>query len=94
VTFQEPPSATPADSTAAGVASASVTVPKRAVVERNGRTTVWVVTGGVASARDVTLGPTRLDVVEIANGLAPGEAVVLSPPNTLTDNGRVRVKGT
>jgi len=71
-----------------------VLVPKRAVVTRNGQPSVWVVTGGVAASRQVTLGPDRLDQVEIAKGLAPGEAVVLNAPETVSDGGRVRVRGT
>lgn len=95
VTFQEPPTPRAAGETPSALAAApAVAVPKRAIVERSGKSTVWVVTGGVATARDVTLGPARLDQVEIASGLAPGEAVILSPPAGVVDGGRVRVKGT
>lgn len=94
VTFQEPPPPGAA-SAAAGTATSrpAVVVPKRAIVHRGGQTAVWVVTGEVAASRDVTLGPERLDQVEIASGLAPGEAVVLNAPASITNGARVRVKG-
>ena len=55
-------------------------VSKRAIVQRGGQTAVWVVTDGVASARNVTLGADRLDQVEVKSGLAPGEAVIINAP--------------
>lgn len=70
-----------------------VLVSKRAVTERSGQSIVWVVTGGAASRRAVTLGPDRLDQVEVRSGLSPGEAVVLNPPADLADGRRVRVRG-
>jgi RND family efflux transporter MFP subunit len=91
VTFHEPAAATVASSDAP--ASAAVVVPKRAVSQRGGQASVWIVTNGVATSRVVTLGADRLDQVEVTNGLAPGEAVILNAPTTLTDRGRVRVKG-
>lgn len=97
VTFTELP---PAGTTAGAVADASrpgtpsVVIPRRAIVERSGQTTVWVVTGGIAASRPVTLGPARLDQVEVTQGLAPGEAVVLNPPSALVDQAPVRLRGT
>lgn len=94
VTFQEP-----RQDTKPGVADVvagppTILVPKRAVIEREGQSIVWVVSGGVASRRVVTVGPVRLDQIEVRSGVAPGEAVVLNPPSTLVDRGVVRVKGT
>jgi HlyD family secretion protein len=71
-----------------------VLVPKRALAEQGGQSFVWVVTGGIALRRPVTLGPERLDQIEVRSGVVPGEAVVLNPPAGLTDRGVVRVKGT
>jgi HlyD family secretion protein len=94
VTFQEPPPPDAAPSASAGApAITTVLVPKRAIVDRDGKTSVWVVTDGVASVRAVTVGAVRLDQIEVSSGLAPGEAVVLSAPNTITDHGRVKIKG-
>ena len=93
VTFQEPPSAPAAAALNSGAAPV-VVIPKRAVVQRGGQPSVWVVTESIAAARPVTLGTDRLDQVEVKAGLAPGEAVVLNAPATVTDRGRVRVRGT
>jgi RND family efflux transporter MFP subunit len=78
---------------ARGVPGTVVLVPKRAVTEQGGQPAVWVVTGGVAMRRAVTLGPDRIDQVEIANGVMPGDAVILNPPAALVDRARVRVRG-
>lgn len=96
VTFQEPPPAASGAATAAtsGAPSAPiVVVSKRAIVDRGGQTSVWVVSNDTASARAVTLGAERLDQIEVKSGLAPGEAVILNAPVGLADRGRVRVKG-
>jgi hypothetical protein len=90
VTFQER-EAPKADAAAAAPAAPVVLVSRRAVIERDGQAVVWVVTGNTAARRTVTLGAERLDQVEVRNGLAPGEAVVISPP-ALTDGVRVRIK--
>ena len=82
VTFQEPPppQAPRRRGRRRAHRAAAVVVPKRAVVERGGQTSVWVVTGEAAASRAVTLGAERLDQVEVASGLVPGEAVVLNAP--------------
>jgi hypothetical protein len=41
----------------------------------------------------VTLGRERLDQVEVASGVLPGEAVILGPPPGLADRLLVRIKG-
>jgi RND family efflux transporter MFP subunit len=97
VVFQEPRPSTGSGrgTTADGLAAPArpvVLIPKRAVTEQGGAPAVWVVTGATASRRRVTLGADRLDQVEVASGVAPGDAVILNPPPTLTDHGRVRVK--
>jgi RND family efflux transporter MFP subunit len=101
VTFQEPrPPARSATSAAAAAAEGGaapaaplVLVPKRAVAaQADGRQIVWVVANATATARQVRLGAERLDQVEVASGLVPGEAVVVNPPPTLTSGARVRVK--
>jgi RND family efflux transporter MFP subunit len=98
VTFQEPHA--PSRSSRARGAPAQpeaprpavVLIPKRAVTGQGGETAVWVVTGGKASRRAVALGSERIDQVEVRSGVMPGEAVILNPPPTLSDHGRVRVK--
>jgi HlyD family secretion protein len=96
VTFQQPAAARAAASnagTSATPAAPIVVVSRRAVVQRSGQPTVWVVVDGVATARNVALGAERLDQVEVKSGLAPGEAVIINAPDTVQDHGHVRVKG-
>jgi RND family efflux transporter MFP subunit len=95
VTFQQAP-AVPADANAGAAAPPAtpiVVVSKRAIVQRGAQTSVWVVTNGIAATRNVTLGPERLDQVEVKSGLAPGEAVIINAPDTVLDHGHVRVRG-
>jgi HlyD family secretion protein len=96
VTFQEKRKAeAPAAAADAPAAPAApiVLIPKRVLTDQNGASVVWVVTGTTATRRIVTLGRERLDQVEVRSGVAPGEALILNPPSTLTDRGPVRVKG-
>jgi RND family efflux transporter MFP subunit len=93
VTFQEPSKESierpSADRTSA---APTVLVSKRAVVGQGERAAVWVVSGTTVTRRTVALGPERLDQIEVRSGVAPGEALVLSPPSTLGDGERVRLK--
>jgi HlyD family secretion protein len=85
-----------ADATSAAEPSTTavrvVLIPKRAVGDLNGQPVVWVVSGGTAMRRQVTLGVERIDQVEVKSGVVPGEAVVLNPPAGLGDRTLVRVK--
>jgi RND family efflux transporter MFP subunit len=99
VTFQEPHPATDAgrgatSATAQVQPAPIVLVPKRAVTEQDGQSHVWVVTGGSAVRRPVTLGADRLDQIEVRSGVMRGDAVILNPPAGLADRALVRVKGT
>ncbi len=54
-----------------------VTIPRGAIVQSEGRPTVFVVVGdGVYEARQVELGPVDGDRVEVVRGLAEGDEVV------------------
>ena len=70
-----------------------VLIPKRTVTDQGGTSIVWVVTGGTAARRPVTLGRERLDQVEVRSGVVPGDALILNPPAGLADRGLVRLKG-
>ncbi len=96
VTFQEPRAAVTGNTapSAAAPAPPIVLVPKRTVMEQSGQQIVWVVSAGAAKRRVVTLGSERLDQVEVKSGVAPGETLILNPPQGLTDRAVVRVKGT
>jgi HlyD family secretion protein len=96
VTFQEKRAAESSRAAADAVpqpAAPVVLIPKRTITEQGGQPAVWVVTGGTAARRAVKLGRERLDQVEVAGGVVPGEALILNPPATLTDRGPVRIKG-
>jgi RND family efflux transporter MFP subunit len=93
VRFLEP-SARRAGSAEPSTSTPAVLVPKRAVSGQQGsQATVWVVNGGAASERRVTLGADRIDQVEVRAGLVPGEAVIVGVPAGLTSGARVKVKG-
>jgi len=89
VTFQEPRKET------AGTAAPAppvVLIPKRAVGEQNGASYVWVVAGGTAVRRAVTLGPDRIDQVEVKSGVVAGDALIMNAPAGLTSGAPVKVK--
>jgi len=96
VTFQEPKRADQGQATSPGAGAAAppvVLVPKRAIAESNNQAYVWVVSGGIASRRQVTRGAERLDQVEVRSGLSAGEAVIMNPPAGLQNSSLVRIKG-
>jgi multidrug efflux pump subunit AcrA (membrane-fusion protein) len=67
-----------------------------AVVERDGRTIVYVLADGTVRARPVTLGERIGDQVEVLDGVASGDKVVVGPPAVLAglkDGDRVAVAG-
>ena len=62
-------------------------VPRRAIQTENGKTFVWVPTSGqpdpatsrpASERRDVVLGMSNADVVEIASGLKSGDKVLVA----------------
>jgi HlyD family secretion protein len=70
-----------------------VTVPKEAVVTRDGKSVVFEVHDGKAVARAVAAGSERGGQVVVRDGLAGGETLVRQPTDTLKDGDAVRVKG-
>jgi len=96
VTFQEPRKDAGRSDVAVkagGDAPPVVLAPKRAITDENGQSIVWVVTGNTVSRRPVTLGPERIDQVEVRSGVLPGDALILNPPAGLSNGALVRVKG-
>lgn len=62
-------------------------VPKEAVLEKNGRTTVFVIDAdNVAHEREVTLGVTNDASVEILDGLSDGDTIAVSNQEKLKEN--------
>ncbi len=74
------------------VVSKAIRVPKAALVVAEGRTSVFVVAGGVARRVPVTTGAEADGTVEALSGLSGGEWVVLSPPEDLVDGAKVETK--
>jgi multidrug efflux pump subunit AcrA (membrane-fusion protein) len=58
-------------------AADAVTVPASAILNADGRDTVWVIRGGKAERAPVTLGVQGEDVVEITEGLGEGQRIVI-----------------
>lgn len=68
-------------------------VPRDAVTERGGQKVVFVLDGQRVNRREVVLGFGDEDVVEVREGLAVGDRIVVKGLETLTDGTRVRVAG-
>jgi RND family efflux transporter MFP subunit len=56
---------------------AGITIPRDAVVERDGKSRVFVIENGKACEREVILGPPRGAGVTIERGIQPGEKLVI-----------------
>ena len=69
-----------------------ITVPKAAIHQRDGRSIVFVFSEGRASLQVVAVGNEFGDRVEIKQGLAGGERVILQGGGDLTDGMPVRLK--
>ena len=69
-----------------------VTVPKDAVVTRDGKSVVFELVQGKAKARPVSVAGERQGEMVVREGLAGGEMLVRRPPETLKDGDSVRVK--
>jgi RND family efflux transporter MFP subunit len=70
-----------------------VTVPKEALVTRDGKTAVFEVREGRARLRAVRTGGERQGLVIVQDGLLGSETLVLRPPDSLRDGDAVRAKG-
>ena len=92
VTFQEPRTPSRA-AERASPAPPVILIPKRAVLEQNGASYVWVVAAGAATRRPVVLGPERIDQIEVKSGISPGDALIVNAPAGLTTGAPVKTKG-
>jgi RND family efflux transporter MFP subunit len=68
-------------------------VPARAVVTRDGRSIVYRVDGEVVEEVFITSGRTMGDALEVTQGIAVGDKVILNPSGKLRNGARVRPKG-
>ncbi|MGH8215700.1 MAG: efflux RND transporter periplasmic adaptor subunit [Rhodanobacteraceae bacterium] len=69
-----------------------VLVPKSAVVQRDGKSVVFVVADGRAKRASVTTGGDFSDMKQILAGLDAGAEVVTAPPKDLKDGEKVKVQ--
>lgn len=69
-----------------------VCVPVAAVISRGQLQSVYVVEGGSARSRLLTLGERAAGSIEVLSGITAGEMVVISPPASLHDGASVEVR--
>lgn len=65
-------------------------VPRQALLPQDGRTSLYVVAEGRAERRDIVVGHTEGDLVQILSGVEPGAEVVVLGHAGLTDGMRVQ----
>src|SRR5207248_2193720 len=70
--------------------SAAVMVPQRAVITTAGLNKLYLFVDGQAHAIDVKLGQVDGDMVEILEGVKPGDRVITTNLDKLQDGGSVR----
>ena len=73
----------------AAPARQSITIPKAAVHEHEGRSVVWVVRDGRAERRAITLASKSSDEATVAAGVSGGERIVVEGAERLVDGARV-----
>ena len=70
-----------------------VFVPQAAIVQADGKASVWVVENGKSRLQAVDVGPARGDRIEVRRGLSGGESLVLTPPAELKNGSKVKLAG-
>lgn len=70
----------------------AVIVPKDALIEREGKTLVFVVDDGKAVRREISVGVMDTERAQVLSGLQPGEMVVIVGAQGLKDGDAVQVK--
>lgn len=71
----------------------SIILPRSALVERDGKTSVWTVdpSASAVSSQPVVVASKDANTVEIASGIAPGARVVISGVNSLQQGQKVKI---
>ncbi|HVF04350.1 MAG TPA: HlyD family efflux transporter periplasmic adaptor subunit [Frankiaceae bacterium] len=70
-------------------ATGALAVPAAAVIRQGSRDAVWLVAGGRARARVVRLGAQGDDMVEVRDGVAEGDTIVVRGADVVTEGDRV-----
>ena len=81
-----------ADGAAPGAGAAQLTIPYAALLDDGGQAYVYVVSGGVAHRRDITVGAARGDRVAVLGAVRAGEAVIVAGGTAVEDGMKVRTK--
>lgn len=68
-------------------------VSPRAVVSKNGENRVFIIRDGRAVETRITTGETLGDMIEVKEGLKPGDRIVARPSDGLRDGGKIRISG-
>ena len=68
-------------------------IPKRALLEEDGQDFVFVVQGTTANRRNITLGYSDDQDIEVRQGVSAGERVVVAGQGNLTQGAKVRIVG-
>jgi RND family efflux transporter MFP subunit len=68
-----------------------VAVNKLALLSRSNRHAVLVIEGNRVREKNVTTGEPLGDMIEIRDGVNPGEKVVMNPPSSLKDGARIKI---
>ncbi|MBU1338015.1 MAG: efflux RND transporter periplasmic adaptor subunit, partial [Acidobacteria bacterium] len=66
-------------------------VPRKAILYKQNKTYVFVKQGNSVSQREITIGLTEEDLVEITSGLNGGEVIVTVGVESLKDGDRIEV---
>jgi RND family efflux transporter MFP subunit len=89
VTFLEPQRTESAQQVPA---RSTILIPPTAVVNRDGKSTVFEIVQGKARVRPVTTSGTRRDLLIVTDGLAGSEQLVARPPDGLADGTSVTIR--
>ena len=68
-------------------------ISKRALLEEDGKDFVFVVQGTTADRREIKLGYSDDQDVEVRQGVSPGDQVVIAGQGNLTQGAKVRIVG-
>jgi len=68
-----------------------IQVPLEGVFERFGSQHVYIIEDGLARRRAIELGPVRAGFAEVAEGIEPGETVVIKGVTRVVDGSKVHV---
>ena len=69
-----------------------LSIPRSALLQREGKNSVFIVDGSHARLREVQLGRELGDHLEVTEGISPNDRIVVHVPEGLTDGQRVKVK--